>query len=205
MQLANALHHETQRLAWGAPDAERVEVTFLCADVVGFTEMTERLGDSEALRVMRRVAGMVRGQARRQQGEVLEIRGDAFLLAFASPRGAVRCAIRLTRALALDRNSHAGEQVRLRLAVHTGSVVRDGGGYFGSNLILAYRLLSQVEVGRIAVTPSAIDRLPSRWRARAVRGGRFRPKGFGCEVDYLLFGEPLSDLLEVDTVECAAR
>jgi class 3 adenylate cyclase len=161
-------------------------VTLLCADVVGFTEMTERLGDARTLEVMRRVASTVRAQAGRCRGEVIEIRGDAFLLAFASPRNGVRCALRVTRALALDPGPHGGEQVRVRMALHTGSVIRDGGGYFGRSLILAYRLLSRVGAGEVALTPNTAALLPERWRERTITGGRFRPKGFDRDVRYLL-------------------
>jgi class 3 adenylate cyclase len=188
MQLVAPIHFETERLPWGDADSEAVEVTLLCADVVGFTEMTERMGDLAALRVMRRVAGLVRDQAGRYRGELLEIRGDAFLLAFASPRDALRYAIRVLRML--ERDFRAEERVRLRVAMHTGDVVRDGAGYFGRSLILAHRLLSQVGPGGIALTPSAAERLPCRWRARAGGGGSFRPKGFGCDVRYVLLGEP---------------
>jgi class 3 adenylate cyclase len=183
---AMPIHFEAERLPRTDEAGERVDVTLLCADIVGFTEMVGRLGDDGALAVMRGVAGTVRSHARRHGGEVLEIRGDSFLLAFASARSSVRYAIRVIRALATEPGSHAGEQVRVRMAIHTGSVLRDGGGYFGRSLILAYRLLSQVGAGAIAMTPSAADRLPQRWRERASVIGCFRPKGFGCEVPYLL-------------------
>jgi class 3 adenylate cyclase len=193
MQLISSLNFETKRMPWTNDDAEPVEVTLLCADVVGFTEMTERLGDCAALKVMRLVAGTIRELASRHRGEVLEIRGDAFLLAFASPRQGVRCAIRVMRALALGRSSHAGEAVRLRIALHTGTVVRDGEGYFGRSLILAYRLLGQVAAGCIAMTPTTVDQLPDRWRVRAPSGGSFHPKGFHCELRYVLLERTASN------------
>jgi class 3 adenylate cyclase len=201
MQALAPIHFEARRLPWTDADPESVEVTLLCADVVGFTEMTERLGDPAALRVMRRVAGVVREHASRCRGELLEIRGDAFLLAFASPQDAVRCAIRVMRVVARDRR--AGEFVRLRMAVHTGSVVRDGGGYFGRSLILAYRLLSQVGPGGIAMTPPTADRLPDRWRQRAANSLSFRPKGFGCDVRYVLLGEAPAAALAAERVEAS--
>jgi adenylate cyclase len=184
-------------------------MTLLCADVVGFTEMTGRLGDAGALGVMRAVAGSVRAQARRCRGEVIEIRGDSFLLAFSLPRNAVRCAIRLVRALALDPSVHGGEPVRVRMAVHTGSVIRDGGGYFGQSLILAYRLLSRVGAGNVALTPTTLEQLPERWRERAVTGGRFRPKGFGHDVRYQLlcaarFDPPAAEPAVAAVCECVS-
>jgi class 3 adenylate cyclase len=187
VQLANTLDTKRPFAGQGPAGIERVDVAFLCADVVGFTEMTRRLGDDVALRVMRRVAGSVRREAAPLGGEVLEIRGDGFLLAFAAPQAALRCAFGLLRALELDRAAHAGESVRLRQAVHSGSAVRDASGYFGRDLILTYRLLSQAGVGRIAVTPQAACGLPGRWRERAVGTGRFQPKGFEDEIEFVEF------------------
>jgi class 3 adenylate cyclase len=188
MAATTPIHFEAQRLPWTRSAGERVEMTLLCADIVGFTEMLSRLGDAGALAVMRGVASTVRAHARRYGGELLEIRGDAFLLAFSSPRRAMPCAIRTIRALAFDRDAHGGEAVRVRMALHSGDVLRDGNGYFGRSLILAYRLLSQVGAGTIALTTAAAAQLPARWRARAASSGCFRPKGFGCEVRYLLLG-----------------
>jgi len=186
MQLATPLHYETPRFTGVADGSDEVEVSLLCGDVVRFSEMTARLGDAAALRVMRQVADTVREAARGTQGELLEIRGDGFLLAFDSPAGAGRCALRVLRELASASDAAGAEPVHFRMALHAGPAVRDGEGYFGRSLILAYRLLSRAQADQIAVSASVAKRLPGSLRARAAGRGRFRPKGFANEVDYVL-------------------
>lgn len=191
MRAASPLHFETDRLPPTLRGTEEVEVTLLCADVVAFTEMTERLGDQAALRVMRHVARTLRDQASSCQGELLEIRGDAFLVAFEGPRCAVRFALRVMRSLVLEPRTHGGECVQLRMGLHAGRVIKDGGGYFGRCVILAYRLLSQAGAGCIAMTAEVAQGLPDHWHTHLSQGGRFRPKGFGEDVRYVLLGADL--------------
>ena len=189
MRITRPLQFEKRRLPSLSGDGDEVEVTLLCADVVAFTELTRRLGDRAALRVMRLVAKDLRRHAGAHHGELLEIRGDAFLIAFDSQRSGLRCALRVMRALAMNPASHGGERIQLRMSLHTGVAVKDGGGYFGKAVILAYRLLSRSDVGRIAMTETAANTLPARWLANADRAGCFRPKGFDEEVPYVLVGD----------------
>ena len=71
---------------WGAMSVpDDFDVTFLFSDVVGFTRMTERLGDFAAHRVMARHRAFAAETEHRHGGETREIRGDGFLLALAAP------------------------------------------------------------------------------------------------------------------------
>ena len=172
-----------------------VEVTLLCADVVGFTAMTERLGDLRALEAMRDLAARVRREAAVRGGRVLEIRGDAFLLAFGHPAvHGMPGANAATRALACARALHcpdprphdAATRVRLRIAIHSGNAIPDGSGYFGRDVIVPYRLLSQAAAGRTLLSSDAAARLPASDLAGARRVCGFAARGIAAPLDFIV-------------------
>ena len=78
-----------------APDGR---VTLMFSDMEGFTEMTERLGDREAHRVIQTHNGIVREQLGAHGGVEVGVQGDGFLIAFSDARHALRCAIAIQRA-----------------------------------------------------------------------------------------------------------
>jgi len=172
-----AIFDAAPSFAGAASGCDEVVRTLLCADVVGFTRMTERLGDRSALRVMRGVARAVRRAASDWRGQELEIRGDSFLLAFSSPSRALCCAGELQRALARDAAESADAAIELRIALHSGSVICDGPSYFGRNLIVAFRLLSLTPAGQIALTRDVIAQLDPQTVPRLTPAQRFVPKG----------------------------
>ena len=159
-----------------------VDVVLLCADVVAFTKMTERVGDRRSLGIMRRMAKLVRAQAKIYEGLELEIRGDSFLISFSSAHQGVSCAAAIQRSLAAVAATHPEEAVRVRIAVHAGMTVRDGASYFGRNVILPFRVLSITGAGQVAVTSQVSRRLGAGWRPLLRGEQSFRPKGFNADV-----------------------
>jgi class 3 adenylate cyclase len=118
----------------------QTEVAILYADIVGFTEMTERLGDARAFAVMQRYLDLLRGCAKETCGREIELRGDACLLAFDEAEQALACAVALQRGLAEQRRSDPDHGVGVRIGLHSGRPIPHDGGFFGRDVILAARL-----------------------------------------------------------------
>src|SRR4029450_436669 len=78
--------------------AELVELTFLIADVRGYTAFTRQRGDAEAARLAKRFADVARDAVEARSGRVIELRGDEVLAVFKSPDQAVRAAVELQAA-----------------------------------------------------------------------------------------------------------
>ena len=184
MEMTAAADLGTSPVLDDASDLEEVMLALLCVDVVGFTQMTERFGDRRSLAIMRRIGSLVSETVRRHRGVGLEIRGDSFLLAFPSSRRAVSCAAAIQLELTRDAESHPSEAVEVRIAIHVGTVLREGAHYFGRNLILPFRLLSVTHAGQISISAAARRGLGARWRSRLGRERSFLPKGFKQEVRF---------------------
>ncbi len=126
------------------------DVSLVFCDVVHFTEMTEALGDRSAHEVMTRYYRIVRGEVARCRGDELELRGDGFLLSFPDAESAVRCAIGIQRVLGDTRGPLL--PIRVRMGVHSGRAIREGGSYFGRTVIAAARIAAAAQPDEILVS-----------------------------------------------------
>jgi class 3 adenylate cyclase len=132
-----------------APDGT---VTLMFSDMEGFTEMTERLGDLAAHDVVQTHNQVVRQSARMHNGHEVELRGDGFLLAFASARMAALCAIDLQRTFAAHREKNPHQPIRIHVGLHTGEAIKDADKFFGKSVIQAFRIADQASGGEILVS-----------------------------------------------------
>jgi class 3 adenylate cyclase/YHS domain-containing protein len=126
--------------------ASETEVTFLIADLAGYTALTETHGNLHAARVVTRFVELVR--AALQPGTRLAERvGDAVLIVAEGTEHAVRTAIAL-------RDAAEREPLfpLLRVGVHGGRVVQLGGSYFGTALNLTARLAAHARPDQILCT-----------------------------------------------------
>jgi class 3 adenylate cyclase len=154
----------------------QTEVAILYADIVGFTEMTERLGDARAFAAMQRYLDLLRGCAKENGGREVELRGDACLLAFEEAEHALACAVALQRGLAEQRRSDPEHGVGVRIGLHTGRPIPHDGGFFGRDVILAARLSDAGR--RHAIVASRAFRRQLDDVSRAGRERTLRLKGF---------------------------
>jgi predicted ATPase/class 3 adenylate cyclase len=139
-----------------------VRTTFLFTDVERSTAIWEAAPDamSSALAHHDRV---LRDAVEEAGGSVFKTVGDAFHAVFADPAAAVRAAIAGQRRLSGTRWP-AGAELRVRMAVHTGTAVRRETDYFGPSVNRVARLLAIGHGGQVLVSSSTAalvaDRLP---------------------------------------------
>jgi class 3 adenylate cyclase len=132
-----------------APDGT---VTLAFSDMEGFTQLTERLGDRRAHQIVKAHNAIVREQLAAHGGYEVELQGDGFLLAFASARQALLCAIGIQRALAEHVRRNPDPPLRVRIGLHTGEAIQDADKFFGRAVIQAYRIADQARAGEILVS-----------------------------------------------------
>ncbi len=100
-------------------DADRSLLTLLFTDIVGSTEIAERLGDDAWESVLTRHNAVVREQLSRFRGSEVDNTGDGFFATFDGPARAVRCAAAIRGAL-------ASLGLEIRAAVHCGECATVG-------------------------------------------------------------------------------
>ena len=128
-------------------------VAILFSDIEGSTELNERLGDKEWVRLLARHDSVVRSAIERHQGQVVKTQGDGFMAAFGSPDQAVRSAIAMQRAFDRGRRKDPAA-VLVRIGIHHGDVVHRENDIFGRNVAHAARVAALAEGGEILVSES---------------------------------------------------
>ncbi|MGI8577727.1 MAG: tetratricopeptide repeat protein [Nocardioidaceae bacterium] len=125
-------------------------VSLLFSDIEGSTVLLSRLGPAyaEALDGQRRV---LRDAWAAHGGTEMGTEGDSFFVVFPTAGAAVSAAAQAQRRLA-EHRWPAGEQVRVRMGIHTGSPAVHDGGYVGLDVHRAARIASAAHGGQVVVS-----------------------------------------------------
>jgi eukaryotic-like serine/threonine-protein kinase len=131
-----------------APDGT---VTIMFSDIEDSTVLTERLGDQAWQELLREHNSLIRQQLRAYEGFEVKTMGDGFMVAFQSAKKGIDCAIAIQRAFDAH-NAADGEHVKVRIGVHAGEAIKEGGDFYGKNVVLASRVAGQAKGGEILVS-----------------------------------------------------
>ena len=143
-------------VAMAGPDGS---VAILFSDIEGSTELNERLGDKEWVRLLARHDSAVRSAIERHGGQVVKTQGDGFMAAFPVPEAAVRAAVAVQRAF--ERGARGGKApVLVRIGIHHGDVVHRDNDIFGRNVAQAARVAALASGGEILVSRAVVDAVP---------------------------------------------
>jgi class 3 adenylate cyclase/pimeloyl-ACP methyl ester carboxylesterase len=159
--------------------------TVLFTDIVGHTEMMQRLGDTKGRDVLREHERITRELLREHGGTEVKTMGDGFMASFSSVTSAVECAIALQHAFAdfkLPSPSSeslplVGQRLRVRAGLNAGEPIEEDGDLFGATVILASRIAAKAGPGEILV-PDTVRSLLFGKNFLYTDRGEFVPKGF---------------------------
>jgi adenylate cyclase len=145
------------------PDLARVtpdgRVVIMFSDIEESTALNERIGDRAWVRLISSHDKLVEGLVKRHSGHVVKSQGDGFMIAFARPEQAVRCAIDLQHALRRDAKRKRHAEIRVRIGIHMGRSVRRGDDLFGRNVAMAARVAAEAVGGQVLVSQPVRDTL----------------------------------------------
>ena len=146
-------------------------LTFLIADVRGYTRFTQERGDEAAARLATRFAEVARATVGSSGGRVIELRGDEALAVFDSARQAIRAAVELQSQFVERTVADPTLPLAVGIGLDAGEAVRVDGGYRGGALNLAARLCSLADPGEVLVSREVAH------LARKVDGVRYLERG----------------------------
>jgi class 3 adenylate cyclase/sugar lactone lactonase YvrE len=160
-------------------------LTFLFADVRGYTRFTQEHGDEAAAALASRFADIVEGTVTAFGGRLLELRGDEALVVFSSVRQAVRAGVaiqdRCLEAMEDDPSLH----LKVGIGIDAGEGVAVKGGYRSGALNLAARLCSQAGPGQVLVTQGVMHLARKIDGLAFVEGKRVQVKGIDQPVQLI--------------------
>jgi class 3 adenylate cyclase len=124
-------------------------VTLLFTDLVGSTELYDRLGDETAEDLRRAHFRLLREAVTEHGGREVKNVGDGLMVVFPSAVDAVSCAVEMQQAV--DRYNRRPQTLPLevRIGLHAGEPIHDESDYFGASVNVAKRLCDVARGGQI--------------------------------------------------------
>jgi adenylate cyclase len=139
---------------------ERRLAAILAADMAGYSRLmgADEEGTLERLKGVRRE--LVDPKIKEHRGRIVKTTGDGLLAEFPSVVDAVRCAVKVQRAM-LDRNAETPEHRRItfRIGINLGDVIIDGDDIYGDGVNIAARLEALAEPGGICISRVVRDQI----------------------------------------------
>ncbi len=134
-------------------NAPRGTVTVLFTDIVGSTELMQRLGDDRYDVLRRGHMELLREQVAAHRGDEVKSEGDALMAVFMSAVDATGCAVAMQQTIHREHEQFDdSEQLPLRVGLDVGEPIRDGHDYHGTPVVIASRLSNAADGGQILVS-----------------------------------------------------
>ncbi|HMQ25121.1 MAG TPA: AAA family ATPase [Acidimicrobiales bacterium] len=130
--------------------AESGLVMVLFTDLVGSTELSQRIGDAAADDLRRAHFESLRAVIATTGGEEVKTIGDAVMVVYRSAADAVAGAVGMQQAVDAD-NRRGGEPLAMRVGVSAGDATNEDGDWFGRPVVEASRLCAAADPGQILV------------------------------------------------------
>ena len=141
--------------ASSAPDGT---VTIAFTDIEDSLRLNALLGDRRWLDVLHAHNDVIQRVTAEHNGTLVKSQGDGSMLAFASARRALACALAIDRAIA-ETFTDPGSPIRVRIGMHVGEPVREANDFFGHTVNYAARVASSARGGEILVSSLVHDLL----------------------------------------------
>jgi class 3 adenylate cyclase len=155
--------------------------TILFTDIEESTRLTQRLGDTQAMDLIRAHDEVVREALHANGGSKVKHTGDGVMASFRSVVGALRFAISVQTDLT-GKGDRLPHPVRVRIGLAAGEPIPESEDLFGATVNLAARLCARAEPGTILV-PGAIRELAMGKGFVFQRSGPLTLKGFDEPVE----------------------
>jgi class 3 adenylate cyclase len=128
--------------------------TFLFTDIEGSTALLGRVGQGGYARVLADHHAIIRSGLAAYGGREVDSQGDAFFAVFSSPAACVAAVIQVQQAL-WTHGWPGGEQVRVRMGVHSGEASQTAAGLVGLDVHRAARVAAAGHGGQVLMSEAS--------------------------------------------------
>lgn len=126
-------------------------------DIVGSTELAQRMGDHVAFELVTQHDLIVRGSVNAGMGRVIKHTGDGIMAVFVSPVQAVKTACRIQAEVTSLARAEGQPRFQVRIGVAAGEPIERDNDFFGSTVNLAARLCNSANPGSVLVTSGVAE------------------------------------------------
>lgn len=155
----------------------------LFTDLVGSTELYERLGSRRALELVKAQEDLLFPWVSRCGGRVVKTIGDSIMAVFPQPDPAVECAMAMQKALDGERQGKGKEPLCIRISLHSGEIIGSGADVFGDTVNVASRLQSLAGANQIVISRDLFEACSRELQQLCRSAGSFAVKGKAEKVE----------------------
>ena len=161
----------------------QITASIMFTDLEDSTLMMTRLGDEENQVLLSSHSRIIREKLEEHGGLEVKTTGDGFMIAFYSAKKAVTCAVEIQRELQEFNLQNPDRQLKVRIGLNLGEVIKEDEDYFGSAVVIAARIMDESVGGQILVSDllRQVADGPSNSEHEYADFGRRTLKGFNDE------------------------
>lgn len=138
-----------------ADDTQVGTLTTMFTDIVDSTAISQSIGDNAWSQLINAHFDTVRDIVEGEGGSVVKTIGDGGMYVFRSATSALRAGVAIQQSVA----AADGVEIRLRIGIHTGEVLRSGSDYVGLTVSKAARVAAAAQGGQVLVSSTTVDLL----------------------------------------------
>ena len=147
-----------------APKTTNLAIMF--ADIAGSTKLYDTLGDQLARTKVAATIETMSEITRQNKGTVIKTIGDEVMCTFPTAEDAGTAAWEMQEKFEEEAESNTdGSPVSVRIGMHFGPAILEGGDVFGDAVNIAARMAAQAKAKQIITTQDTLDKLPPAMRA----------------------------------------
>lgn len=135
--------------------SNRQLAAILFADIAGYTALMQK-NEKEALGVLSHFKNDVESIVPKYEGQIIQFYGDGCLIIFNSVVIAIQCSIELQKSLQED------PLAPVRIGLHQGDILKEGGNIFGNSVNIAARIESMSIPGAILLSEKVQSELKNQ-------------------------------------------
>lgn len=169
---------------------EKNEIRFLAAimftDMVGYSALMAS-DEEKTIKLRKRNREVLEKYVTEHKGRILQYYGDGTLSIFGSAIEAAKCAIEIQNELKKE------PQILLRIGIHSGDIVWDDEGVYGSGVNIAAKIQSVAIAGGVFISEKIFDEIKNHHEFSILFVGEFEFKNLNEKIEiYALTNEGLT-------------
>lgn len=147
-----------------APKTTNMAIVF--ADIAGSTKLYDTLGDQVARAKVAETLETISNVVKNHGGTVIKTIGDEVMCTFPTAEGAANACCEMHESLdEVNANIEDTTTIAIRIGMHYGPAIMEGGDVFGDAVNLAARMAAQAKANQIITTLTTVDMLSPVIRA----------------------------------------
>ena len=143
-----------------------INISIMFADIAGSTKLYDTLGDDVARAKVAATIDTMSEITRQNNGTVIKTIGDEVMCTFPTAEDAGTAAWEMQETFEEEFEANTdGSPVAVRIGMHYGPAIMEGGDVFGDAVNIAARMAAQAKGKQIITTQDTLDKLPPAMRA----------------------------------------